>query len=82
MGPPSLIQYVSAAHTRICYSSVSPLQEACAIGKPPSTPPSRPIPSLTPFATNRPTPPFLYQASNKPPPKASGTSASTTCSLR
>ncbi|KXX82313.1 putative kynurenine--oxoglutarate transaminase BNA3 [Madurella mycetomatis] len=32
MGPPSLIQYVSAAHTRICYSSVSPLQEACAIG--------------------------------------------------
>lgn len=33
MGPPHLIQYVSAAHTRICYSSVSPLQEACAIGK-------------------------------------------------
>lgn len=32
MGPASLIQYVSAAHTRICYSSVSPLQEACAIG--------------------------------------------------
>ncbi|KAK4166219.1 putative kynurenine--oxoglutarate transaminase BNA3 [Cladorrhinum sp. PSN259] len=32
MGPPELIQYVSAAHTRICYSSVSPLQEACAIG--------------------------------------------------
>jgi kynurenine aminotransferase len=32
MGPPSLVQYVSAAHTRICYSSVSPLQEACAIG--------------------------------------------------
>ncbi|KAK4245307.1 pyridoxal phosphate-dependent transferase [Corynascus novoguineensis] len=32
MGPPHLIQYVSAAHTRICYSSVSPLQEACAIG--------------------------------------------------
>lgn len=32
MGPPELIKYVSAAHTRICYSSVSPLQEACAIG--------------------------------------------------
>ena len=32
MGPPHLIKYVSAAHTRICYSSVSPLQEACAIG--------------------------------------------------
>jgi len=32
MGPADLIQYVSAAHTRICYSSVSPLQEACAIG--------------------------------------------------
>lgn len=32
IGPADLIQYVSAAHTRICYSSVSPLQEACAIG--------------------------------------------------
>lgn len=32
MGPANLIQYVAAAHTRICYSSVSPLQEACAIG--------------------------------------------------
>jgi len=32
MGPPHLIQHVSAAHTRICYSSVSPLQEACAVG--------------------------------------------------
>jgi kynurenine aminotransferase len=32
IGPPHLIQYVAAAHTRICYSSVSPLQEACAIG--------------------------------------------------
>ncbi|KAJ2907097.1 hypothetical protein MKZ38_007612 [Zalerion maritima] len=32
MGPSHLIKYVSAAHTRICYSSVSPLQEACAIG--------------------------------------------------
>ncbi|KAK2606984.1 hypothetical protein N8I77_005698 [Diaporthe amygdali] len=32
MGPAELIQYVSAAHTRICYSSVSPLQEACAVG--------------------------------------------------
>ena len=26
------MQYVSAAHTRICYSSVSPLQEASAVG--------------------------------------------------
>lgn len=33
MGPEHLIRHVSAAHTRICYSSVSPLQEACAIGK-------------------------------------------------
>ncbi|KAL1883941.1 arylformamidase [Diaporthe australafricana] len=32
MGPAELIKYVSAAHTRICYSSVSPLQEACAVG--------------------------------------------------
>lgn len=32
LGPPHLIRYVSAAHTRICYSSVSPLQEATAIG--------------------------------------------------
>jgi kynurenine aminotransferase len=32
MGPEHLIQHVSAAHTRICYSSVSPLQEACAVG--------------------------------------------------
>ncbi|EFX06618.1 aminotransferase, class i/classii [Grosmannia clavigera kw1407] len=32
IGPPDLIQYVSAAHTRINFSSVSPLQEACAIG--------------------------------------------------
>ncbi|CAI4217182.1 unnamed protein product [Parascedosporium putredinis] len=32
IGPAELIQYVSAAHTRICYSSVSPLQEACAVG--------------------------------------------------
>ncbi|KAK7733270.1 arylformamidase [Diaporthe eres] len=31
IGPPHLIQYVAAAHTRICYSSVSPLQEAVAI---------------------------------------------------
>ncbi|OAQ96622.1 hypothetical protein LLEC1_06932, partial [Akanthomyces lecanii] len=29
IGPEHLIKYVSAAHTRICYSSVSPLQEAC-----------------------------------------------------
>ncbi|KAI9839516.1 MAG: hypothetical protein M1819_002141 [Sarea resinae] len=32
IGPPHLIKYVAAAHTRICYSSVSPLQEATAIG--------------------------------------------------
>ena len=32
IGPPQLIKYVQAAHTRICYSSVSPLQEATAIG--------------------------------------------------
>ncbi len=32
IGPPNLIQYVAAAHTRICYSSVSPLQEAAAVG--------------------------------------------------
>ena len=31
IGPEYLIKYVSAAHTRICYSSVSPLQEATAI---------------------------------------------------
>lgn len=32
IGPPELIKYVAAAHTRICYSSVSPLQEAAAVG--------------------------------------------------
>jgi kynurenine aminotransferase len=32
IGQPHLIKYVAVAHTRICYSSVSPLQEACAIG--------------------------------------------------
>ena len=32
IGPPELIKYVSAAHTRICFSSVSPLQEATAVG--------------------------------------------------
>lgn len=32
IGPPELIKYVAAAHTRICFSSVSPLQEAAAIG--------------------------------------------------
>ncbi|KAI5818119.1 pyridoxal phosphate-dependent transferase [Pyronema omphalodes] len=32
IGKPHLIKYVSAAHTRICFSSVSPLQEAIAIG--------------------------------------------------
>ncbi|RMZ88789.1 hypothetical protein DV736_g4000, partial [Chaetothyriales sp. CBS 134916] len=31
IGPAELIKYVAAAHTRICYSSVSPLQEAAAI---------------------------------------------------
>ncbi|RMD40699.1 hypothetical protein DV735_g4423, partial [Chaetothyriales sp. CBS 134920] len=31
IGPPDLIKPVAAAHTRICYSSVSPLQEAAAI---------------------------------------------------
>ena len=32
IGREHLIKYVSAAHTRICYSSVSPLQEAVAVG--------------------------------------------------
>ncbi|MCJ1283453.1 hypothetical protein MMC26_002782 [Xylographa opegraphella] len=32
IGPENLIKHVSAAHTRICYSSVSPLQEAVAVG--------------------------------------------------
>jgi kynurenine aminotransferase len=32
IGPPHLIKYVAAAHTRICFSTVSPLQEAIAIG--------------------------------------------------
>ncbi|KAF7587644.1 hypothetical protein BBP40_006899 [Aspergillus hancockii] len=31
IGPDHLIQYVAAAHTRICYSSVSPLQQAVAV---------------------------------------------------
>lgn len=31
IGPENLITHVSAAHTRICYSSVSPLQEATAV---------------------------------------------------
>lgn len=31
IGPEHMIKYVSAAHTRICYSSVSPLQEATAV---------------------------------------------------
>ncbi|KKP04722.1 kynurenine-oxoglutarate transaminase [Trichoderma harzianum] len=31
VGPDHLIKYVAAAHTRICYSSVSPLQEAVAV---------------------------------------------------
>ena len=32
IGPENLIKHVSTAHTRICYSSVSPLQEAAAVG--------------------------------------------------
>lgn len=32
IGPEYLIKHVSAAHTRICYNSVSPLQEAAAVG--------------------------------------------------
>jgi kynurenine aminotransferase len=32
IGPKHLVHYVAAAHTRICYSSVSPLQEAAAVG--------------------------------------------------
>jgi len=31
IGPAHLIKHVAAAHTRICYSSVSPLQEATAV---------------------------------------------------
>lgn len=31
MGPESLIKHVATAHTRICFSSVSPLQEAVAV---------------------------------------------------
>lgn len=31
IGPEHLIKYVAAAHMRICYTSPSPLQEACAI---------------------------------------------------
>jgi kynurenine aminotransferase len=31
IGPPHLIKHVAMAHTRICYSSVSPLQEAAAV---------------------------------------------------
>lgn len=32
IGPAALIRHVAAAHTLICYSSVSPLQEAAAVG--------------------------------------------------
>lgn len=32
IGPPELIEYVVKAHTRICFVSVSPLQEAVASG--------------------------------------------------
>ncbi|KAJ5108006.1 arylformamidase [Penicillium angulare] len=31
IGPEHLVKYVAGAHTRICYSSVSPLQEAAAV---------------------------------------------------
>ncbi|KAH6967772.1 pyridoxal phosphate-dependent transferase [Ilyonectria sp. MPI-CAGE-AT-0026] len=37
IGPDDLIKYVAAAHMRICYSSPSPLQEACAVGYPLAT---------------------------------------------
>ena len=32
IGPEELVKYVSGAHTRICYNSPSPLQEAAAVG--------------------------------------------------
>lgn len=32
VGPQHLISYVAAAHTRICYTTTSPLQEAIAVG--------------------------------------------------
>lgn len=32
LGPANLIKHVAAAHTRICYNSPSPLQEAAAVG--------------------------------------------------
>lgn len=32
IGPEHLIKYVAAAHMRICFSSVGPLQEAAAVG--------------------------------------------------
>lgn len=32
IGPEHLIKYVTAAHMRICFTSVSPLQEAAAVG--------------------------------------------------
>ncbi|KAH6885768.1 Aspartate/tyrosine/aromatic aminotransferase [Thelonectria olida] len=32
IGKPELLQHVSAAHTRICFTSPSPLQEAAAVG--------------------------------------------------
>ena len=32
IGPAQLITHVAAAHTRICYNSPSPLQEAAAVG--------------------------------------------------
>lgn len=62
MGPEHLIKHVSAAHTRICYSSVSPLQEACAVGE---------CPHCLPYLGNPPVT-NLRQALNRPKPKASG----------
>ncbi|KHJ35935.1 putative aminotransferase class i and ii [Erysiphe necator] len=32
IGPSHLIKHIATAHTRICYSTVSPLQEAAAVG--------------------------------------------------
>lgn len=32
IGPENLIKYVTAAHMRICFTSVGPLQEAAAVG--------------------------------------------------
>lgn len=73
MGPAELIQHVSAAHTRICYSSVSPLQEACAVGMSFDS-----IASVPHCRSNLTTYLFFVQALNRPRRKASGTNASET----